>query len=522
MEPAEVLNDSTNPIPTRQRELLAPEKEEGSKAVKYGMIGGGASLSLGGMGVLSFTHWDFLLPFLPDVAGLSMVGVGASMAIVAANPESVKRDGKSSLVAQFELVPLNDEIRFAPTADAIAKTMLCGEGGKASSTTKVLPSLALNKAAEDAIKTAERVASEANKAARKQAEEQALSALTEQLEAGELEPRRLRQQLAPRCFVIDFDTRPPPSRGPGRPAVPPSTRVLLEDLRQQVSLILHTASPYDEVILRITSPGGPVTDYGLAAAEFGRLKSAGVKTTACVDLVAASGGYMIACAADQILAAPFSIVGSIGVIAGVPNVHRLLDKGGIEYVQRTAGNFKRTINVFTPNTEEGLRKFDEELALVHEAFKEHVTEHRATKISDVAVVCTGETWLALHAEPLGLVDAITTSEAYIRTRQKEADVYLLRAKAEKPSQGLFALLNRVAAAVHAAADRVCDALAPIAGWSQQAGREVLDLPTEGLGGLLAGSPQDRSRLDRVLPATDAAAMPLLRTADDPIKMPRSR
>lgn len=123
----------------------------------------------------------------------------------------------------------------------------------------------------------------------------------------ELSSRRVQQKLEPKVFVIDFDTRPPVRQNRGTPR-PPSMRELLETLRDQVGLLIHVVSPFDEVVLRVTSPGGPVSDYGLAAAEFARLKAAGVKTTACVDLVAASGGYMIASAADRVLAAPFATV----------------------------------------------------------------------------------------------------------------------------------------------------------------------------------------------------------------------
>ena len=266
----------------------------------------------------------------------------------------------------------------------------------------------MSQAAEEALSKAEAAAEEVAKAERQAAKEAAMSRLQEQLAAGD-EPRRLRQALSPRVFVIDFDTRPPARQGSGPPRPAPSNRALLDDLRETVSLLLHVATPFDEVVLRVTSPGGPVTDYGLAAAQFGRLKAAGVKTTACVDLVAASGGYMIACAADKILAAPFSIVGSIGVVAGVPNVHRLLERGGVEYVQRTAGNFKRTINIFTPNTEEGLKKFDEELQLVHTAFMAHVGEHRKERLTrsleDVCLRCVAEVRAALarlHALTPGL------------------------------------------------------------------------------------------------------------------------
>ena len=194
--------------------------------------------------------------------------------------------------------------------------------------------------------------------------------------------------------------------------------------------------------MRITSPGGPVSDYGLAAAQLARLKASGVATTACVDLVAASGGYMLACAAGRVLSAPFAIVGSIGVVAQAPNVHRLLDKSGVEVVQRTAGEYKRTLQVFQPNTPEGLAKFDEELAAIHAAFVAHVATHRAEAIGDVPAVCTGESWLGVHAQPLGLVDGLATSDEYLRARQMHADAYLLRPTQPKRPSGVLQMLTR--------------------------------------------------------------------------------
>ena len=466
-EPSEASTPAKTKTPTRQHELLSPKVEE-HKHKKIAMGGAGAVLSTSGLGLLAYSHITYaqLIAWAPDVAGVSLLAAGGGVAYMALMPpKGTKPKGGKGL--KLELVPLNDSQRFASASAAVKDKATGGS--------------AMGEAAEAALSKAEKAAAESAKAARKAAEEAALSALTKEIESGEVEPQRLRQKLSPRVFVLDFDTRPPAA---GPPARPPSNRMLIDDLREQVSLLLHIASPYDEVVLRITSPGGAVTDYGLASAQFARLKAAGVRTTACVDLVAASGGYMIACAADQILAAPFSIVGSIGVVAGIPNVHRLLERGGVEYVQRTAGNYKRTVNIFTPNTEEGLRKFDEELQLVHTAFKEHVSTHRAGKIGDVDAVCTGESWLSLHAEPLGLVDAICTSDQYLRARQAEADVFLLRAEKPAKKQNLLSLLTNSAASVaQAAADRVLDAVAPIAGWQQRLERQQHD---EGFGGGAGG------------------------------------
>ena len=504
-EPSEANTPAKKKTPTRQHELLSPKVEE-HKHKKLAMGGAGAALSTAGLGLLAYSHITYaqLISWAPDVAGVSLLAAGGGVAYMALMPpKSTKPNGKG---LKLELVPLNDSQRFASAAAAVNDKATGGS--------------AMGEAAEAALAKAEKAAAESAKAARKAAEEAALLSLHKEIESGEVEPQRLRQKLSPRVFVLDFDTRPPAA---GPPARPPSNRMLIDDLREQVSLLLHIASPYDEVVLRITSPGGAVTDYGLASAQFARLKAAGVRTTACVDLVAASGGYMIACAADQILAAPFSIVGSIGVVAGIPNVHRLLERGGVEYVQRTAGNYKRTVNIFTPNTEEGLKKFDQELQLVHTAFKEHVSTHRAGKISDVDAVCTGESWLSLHAEPLGLVDAICTSDQYLRARQAEADVFLLRAEKPAKKQNLLSLLTSSAAsAAQAAADRVLDAVAPITGWQQRLEQQQSDDAFGGGAGGRAGGawpltspclPMDgcRSALDGVMPRAEA---PLALRAED--------
>ena len=492
IEPSETADGAKTTTDERQRELLSAALDPPSSNTKYyGMIGSSVALGFGGSAVLTWAHYAALQPWLPDIAGVTMMCTGAGLAMAALSPASRSVAGGSKHQWRVEVVPLNDTAHFATAAEDIQKATSSaaaaaaaavasagGAGGGGLSGTKGMelasapssppsPKAGLSKAAEEALSKAEAAAQESLRAARVEASEAALANLNAQLANGE-HPRRLRQQLAPRVFVIDFDTRPPVRAGGASPPRAPTNRLLLDELREQVSLLLHVATPYDEVVLRVTSPGGPVTDYGLASAHFGRLKAAGVRTTACVDLVAASGGYMMACAADTILAAPFSIVGSIGVVAGVPNVHRLLEKGGVEYVQRTAGNYKRTVNIFTPNTEEGLAKFDEELKLVHEAFMAHVGQHRKGKLAgEIESVCTGESWLALNAEPLGLVDGLITSDAYLRSRQREADVFLLRPAREGRPAGLLALLRQAGEAAAEAASAVAEAVTPIRAWQQQ-------------------------------------------------------
>ncbi|MGL5947664.1 MAG: protease SohB [Aeromonas sp.] len=182
-------------------------------------------------------------------------------------------------------------------------------------------------------------------------------------------------------------------------------------LREEVSAIVGVARPGDEVLLRLESGGGVVHGYGLAAAQLKRLKDHGIRLTVAIDKVAASGGYMMACVADQILAAPFAIVGSIGVIAQLPNFNKLLKKHDIEFEMHTAGEYKRTLTVFGENDDAGREKFREELGAIHTRFKEFVREQRPQL--DINQVTTGEHWLASDAKAFGLVDTLCTSDDYL-------------------------------------------------------------------------------------------------------------
>ena len=165
-----------------------------------------------------------------------------------------------------------------------------------------------------------------------------------------------------------------------------------EDLSDQISQVLAVAQAQDEVLLCLESPGGLVSGYGLAASELNRIKSAGIKLNICVDKVAASGGYMMACVADKLYAAPFAIIGSIGVVAQMPNFNKLLKKNNIDFETLTAGKYKRTLTLFGENTEEGRTKFIDQLEDIHGLFKTFISEHRP----QVAIeeVSTGEYWFA--------------------------------------------------------------------------------------------------------------------------------
>lgn len=204
----------------------------------------------------------------------------------------------------------------------------------------------------------------------------------------------------------------------------------VEHLREEITSVLAVAEPADEVVIRLESPGGVVPSYGLAASQLARVRDRSIPLTVTIDKVAASGGYLMACVADRILAAPFAVVGSVGVVGQVPNFHRLLKRHDIDYEMETAGEHKRTLTLFGENTDEGRRKFREELEDIHALFKEHIQRYRPAV--DVDKVATGEYWLAERALGLGLVDTLKTSDDYLWERSGEADLYEIRYRQRKP------------------------------------------------------------------------------------------
>jgi serine protease SohB len=208
-------------------------------------------------------------------------------------------------------------------------------------------------------------------------------------------------------------------------------------LAAEIDAVLAVARPEtDEVVLKVESPGGTVTGYGLAAAEVMRLSQRKVKVTACVDQVAASGGYLMACAADRIVAAPFALVGSIGVVAQVPNLHRLLKRNDIDYEEMTAGEYKRSVSVLGEITPQGREHFRGKLDATHEAFKRFVQERRPGL--DIAKVGDGDVWLASEALGLGLVDALATSDEFLFAARGEARLFEIAAVQRKTlAQQLF-------------------------------------------------------------------------------------
>jgi serine protease SohB len=192
------------------------------------------------------------------------------------------------------------------------------------------------------------------------------------------------------------------------------------DLREEVTAVLTVATPQDEVIVRVESPGGMVHGYGLAASQLLRVREKQIPLTICVDKVAASGGYLMACTANKILSAPFAIVGSIGVVAQVPNFHRVLKKHDVEYKEYTAGEYKRTVSVLGEITPKGEEKFKEQLEETHVLFKSFV--HRFRPNMNISEVATGEYWYGEQAIAKGLVDEIRTSDDYLMSLSEKHQI----------------------------------------------------------------------------------------------------
>ena len=246
---------------------------------------------------------------------------------------------------------------------------------------------------------------------RRKDEEKAAKARLKEKDAGSAEDAERK-----RIFLISFDGDMRASQ--------------VDSLREEISAVLPVATASDEVLLRLESPGGVVHGYGLAASQLTRITAAGIPLTVAVDKVAASGGYMMACVANRIVAAPFAVIGSIGVLAQLPNFNRLLKKNDIDYEQFTAGEYKRTVTMFGENTDKGRAKFAEELEDTHGLFKQWVSDTRPAL--DVETVATGEIWYGQRAIDMGLIDEITTSDSYLQAQLENADILEVRFK-QKPT-----------------------------------------------------------------------------------------
>ena len=217
-------------------------------------------------------------------------------------------------------------------------------------------------------------------------------------------------------------------------------------LREEISAIVQVAKPNDEVLLCLESPGGVVHGYGLAASQLMRLKQHNIELTVAVDKVAASGGYMMACVADKIVSAPFAIIGSIGVVAQIPNIHRLLKKHDVDVDVMTAGEYKRTVTMLGENTEKGKQKFQQELEETHQLFKQFVSQNRPHL--DVEQVATGEHWFGQQALNLNLVDEIMTSDDLLLQAMKEKQLIGVKYVVKK------SLLQKVGKQAEESADNI--------------------------------------------------------------------
>ncbi|MEM9242707.1 MAG: protease SohB [Pseudomonadota bacterium] len=236
----------------------------------------------------------------------------------------------------------------------------------------------------------------------KQQLEQALCAskteLKQQKKAGKKKKKTKKQAKSkPHLFVLDF-------KGDIKAEA-------VDNFREEITMVLTKAQKTDEIFVRVESPGGLVHAYGLAASQLQRIRERDIPLTVAVDKVAASGGYMMACVANKIIAAPFAIIGSVGVLAQLPNFHRLLKKHDIDFEQITGGKYKRTLTLFGENTDQDRQKMQEEVNEIHQLFADFVKQQRPQ--IDIDRVATGEHWPAIQAKNLQLVDDIITSDDYL-------------------------------------------------------------------------------------------------------------
>lgn len=222
-------------------------------------------------------------------------------------------------------------------------------------------------------------------------------------------------------------------------------------LREEISNIISIAKAGDEVVLRLESGGGQVSSYGLAAAQLVRIKEAGLTLTVCVDKIAASGGYMMACTANKIIASDFGVLGSVGVVSQLPNFHEFLKKHDVNFEQFTAGEYKRTVTMFGENTDEDRAKYQEDLERIHELFKGFVAKHRPSLA--VEKIATGEIWFGQDALDLGLIDEIGTSDAYILSLLDKHNVYALYTRTKPTFAEKLGLADQVSSSITAAIDK---------------------------------------------------------------------
>lgn len=304
--------------------------------------------------------------FFAKTLTLAIIFVGSILLLIVAAAQGKRKSGEG----EFEIEHLNEKL---------------------SETTKAVKEAVFDKDAFEQELKAEKKAEKARKKEAKNKKDEPES-----------------EEARKRVFVLDFD-------GDIRASD-------VDSLRETISAVLTIARPeVDEVVLKLESGGGMVHSYGFAASQLKRITNKNIDLTVCVDAVAASGGYMMACTANKILAAPFSIIGSIGVVAQIPNFNKLLKKHDIDYEVLTAGEYKRTMTVFGENTEEGRKKFVQDLEETHVLFKDFIHEQRPDL--DLSKVANGDVWYGKQALELGLIDGLKTSDEYLLESCDDADVY---------------------------------------------------------------------------------------------------
>jgi len=304
--------------------------------------------------------------FFAKTLTLAIIFVGSILLLIVAAAQGKRKSGEG----EFEIEHLNEKL---------------------SETTKAVKEAVFDKDAFEQELKAEKKAEKARKKEAKNKKDEPES-----------------EEARKRVFVLDFD-------GDIRASD-------VDSLRETISAVLTIARPeIDEVVLKLESGGGMVHSYGFAASQLKRITNKNIDLTVCVDAVAASGGYMMACTANKILAAPFSIIGSIGVVAQIPNFNKLLKKHDIDYEVLTAGEYKRTMTVFGENTEEGRKKFVQDLEETHVLFKDFIHEQRPDL--DLSKVANGDVWYGKQALELGLIDGLKTSDEYLLESCDDADVY---------------------------------------------------------------------------------------------------
>lgn len=344
---------------------------------------------------------DFLLEYLGFLAKTATVVVAALIVLSAVAATSAHRAMRKPPAGQIEITLLNDRLRDMG---------------------RVIEEASISRAA--AKKQRKREA-KARKQERKQRDK-----------AGR--PGQPVEDQRRRVFVLNFNGDIQASA--------------VDNLRLEISAVLASAAETDEVVVRVESAGGMVHAYGLGASQLARVRGRGLKLTAAVDKVAASGGYLMAAVADRVLAAPFAVVGSIGVLAQIPNIHRLLKKHDVDVEVLTAGRHKRTLDVLGENTEQGREKLREELEDIHALFKEFVADWRPSLNLDA--VSTGEAWYGQRALDRALVDELVTSDEYLARACADAEV--LEVAWVEPKRPIEKLVGQFASVVESTLHRLLD------------------------------------------------------------------